>query len=44
MLAIKKNTVYVDKGSKSRHKVVVAQTKELALEQAFELLKADMQS
>lgn len=43
VLAVKKNTLYLDKGSKSRNKVAVVENKELSLEQVFAKLKSDME-
>jgi uncharacterized protein (TIGR00251 family) len=43
VLGVKKNTVYLDKGSKSRNKVAVVESKELTLEQVFAKLKSDME-
>jgi uncharacterized protein YggU (UPF0235/DUF167 family) len=43
VLGVRKNTVYLDKGCKSRHKVVVVANSEVSLAQAFERLKNDME-
>lgn len=42
VLGVKKNTMYLDKGSKSKNKVAIVESKELSLSQAYELLKADL--
>jgi uncharacterized protein (TIGR00251 family) len=42
VLGVKKNTVYLDKGSKSRNKVAIIENKGLTLNQAYELLIADL--
>ena len=42
VLGVKKNTVYLDKGSKSRHKVAMVQNKEMELGQALNRLKSDI--
>jgi hypothetical protein len=44
VLGVKKNTMYLDKGSKSKNKVAIVENKELSLAQAYELLKADLES
>lgn len=44
VLGVKKNTVYLDKGSKSRNKVAIIENKGLKLDQAYELLMADLNS
>lgn len=43
-LGVKKNTVYLDKGSKSRNKVAIIENKGITLSQAYELLSADLNS
>lgn len=41
ILGVKKNTIYLDKGCKSRHKVVIVGSKEISLEEAYQRLKVD---
>ncbi len=42
VLGVKKNTVYLDKGSKSKHKVLVVETDEMQVEDVYEKLKHDL--
>lgn len=44
VLGVKKNTVYLDKGCKSRHKVAIVETNVLSLEDAYKRLRADLES
>ena len=42
ILGVKKNTVYLDKGSKSRHKVAMVQCKEMELGEVLDRLRNDI--
>jgi hypothetical protein len=44
VLGVKKNTLYLDKGSKSKNKVAIVETKELTINYIYERLKADLEN